>query len=84
MVARAPLLAPHVIKGMLLAGTLRPLIWGAVAQLGERLGRIEEVVGSSPICSIHGAKLDAIVGPQRITAAYCSTALSCPSLLFCP
>ena len=25
---------------------------GAVAQLGERLGRIEEVVGSSPICSI--------------------------------
>ena len=57
MVARAPLLAPHAIKGMLLAGTLRPLIWGAVAQLGERLGRIEEVVGSSPICSIHEAKL---------------------------
>ena len=25
---------------------------GAVAQLGERLGRIEEVVGSNPICSI--------------------------------
>jgi hypothetical protein len=50
----------------------RPLHWadrGAIAQLGERLDRTQEVAGSSPASSIHKGPAQGVIFSDRADRA---------------